>query len=83
MDHRNKEPQPDATTRALGLEEIERRLEISPLVLAGHDSGGLQAKPSTCCSCKIGDEDWTQDEPDGTGDETGGGSGGEKPGGMP
>jgi hypothetical protein len=60
-------PNPDLPPelRALGLEEVERRLEASPLVAAaGAEPAILDGHATSSCCCKIGDDPPEPDEPD-------------------
>jgi hypothetical protein len=49
MDHRQPRPLPDSLA-SLGIEELQERLEISPLLA---DDGVFDQEIDNCCSCKI------------------------------
>ena len=51
---------------SLGLEEVERRLETSPLLTTtGADAPGSMEREGTSCSCKINDDPPEREEDDG------------------
>lgn len=56
---------PQQSLARLGLEEIEQRLEVSPLLLTA-DIGGLEREGFSCC-CKL-PPDPEEDVPEGDGD---------------
>ena len=46
----------EASLRRLGVVELERRLEFSPLLVAGQAPDNTNALPTRCCVCKWPDD---------------------------
>jgi hypothetical protein len=55
VEERTERPDVEQTLTRLGIEEIEERLEVSPLLLAAGGGDDIGRQEWNCCACKIPD----------------------------